>query len=98
MDLSVEDLFIAKSISNVQPIKMLGEWVNDVEHPRDTSEAISYTLLGAWNPVRPDIRKANEAGQRGLQEAFAPDCTQCCVFANEIYLSQRNWIDTPLRP
>ena len=41
MDLSVEDLFIAKSISNVQPIKMLGEWVNDVEHPRDTSEAIS---------------------------------------------------------
>jgi hypothetical protein len=50
MDLSVEDLFIAKSISNVQPTKMLGEWVNDVEHPRDTSEAISYTLMGAWNP------------------------------------------------
>ena len=30
------------------------------------SEAISYTLLGARNQIRPDIRKEEEASQRGL--------------------------------
>lgn len=30
------------------------------------SEAISYTLLGARNQIRPDIRKEEEATQRGL--------------------------------
>lgn len=30
------------------------------------SEALSYTLLGARNQIRPDIRKEEEASQRGL--------------------------------
>lgn len=34
--LSVSDLFIAETASSPSPIKMLGEWVNDKEHARDT--------------------------------------------------------------
>lgn len=34
--LSVADLFIAETASGPTPIKMLGEWVNDSEHPHDT--------------------------------------------------------------
>jgi hypothetical protein len=34
--LSVSDLFIAETASRPSPIKMLGEWVNDNEHPHDS--------------------------------------------------------------
>ena len=50
LDLSVEDLFIAESISNVQPTKMLGEWVNDVEHPRDSKHGLVMMRMVSWNP------------------------------------------------
>jgi autophagy-related protein 2 len=34
------------------------------------TEALSYTLLGARNQVRPDIRKEEEASERGLRHDF----------------------------
>jgi autophagy-related protein 2 len=34
------------------------------------TEALSYTLLGVRNQVRPDIRKEEEANERGLRHDF----------------------------
>jgi hypothetical protein len=36
LSLSVSDLFLAETASHSNPIKMLGEWINEYEHPRDT--------------------------------------------------------------
>lgn len=36
LTLNVSDLFLAETASLSNPIKMLGEWVNDSQHPRDT--------------------------------------------------------------
>ena len=36
MSLSVSEMFFAETASLGYPVKMLGEWVNDSEHPRDT--------------------------------------------------------------
>jgi autophagy-related protein 2 len=40
LDLSVHDFFVAESISDKTIRKMVGEWVNEDEHPRDTSEGL----------------------------------------------------------
>jgi hypothetical protein len=36
MSLSVSDLFLAETASIATPVKMLGEWVNENQHPRDS--------------------------------------------------------------
>ena len=36
LDVAFSDLFIAETASLSNPIKLLGEWVNDTQHPRDT--------------------------------------------------------------
>lgn len=36
MSASISDMFIAESASLAYPVKMLGEWVNENQHPRDT--------------------------------------------------------------
>lgn len=36
MSVSIADLFIAETASLSCPVKMLGEWINENEHPRDT--------------------------------------------------------------
>ena len=36
LDVAIADLFIAETVSLSNPIKLLGEWVNDTQHPRDT--------------------------------------------------------------
>lgn len=36
MGVSVSDMFIAETASLPYPVKMLGEWVNESEHPQDT--------------------------------------------------------------
>ena len=36
MDLTISDLFLAETVSRTNPVKMVGEWVNENEHPRDT--------------------------------------------------------------
>jgi len=51
MDLSVMDLFIAETISNENPKKMMGEWVNDLEHPRDTRDGFLMMKMVTWNPA-----------------------------------------------
>jgi len=40
MKLKVMNLYVLESISNSYPIKMLGAWVNDRSHPRDTNDGM----------------------------------------------------------
>ena len=40
MDIKVADFFLAETISSVKPIKLLGEWFNETEHPRDSSDGL----------------------------------------------------------
>mmetsp|Transcript_22399 Transcript_22399/g.55399 ORF Transcript_22399/g.55399 Transcript_22399/m.55399 type:complete len:1910 (-) Transcript_22399:166-5895(-) len=48
--LSVADLFIAETASGPSPIKMLGEWVNDSEHPHDTRYGTIMMKMVTWHP------------------------------------------------
>ncbi|KAL3941096.1 MAG: hypothetical protein SGBAC_004503 [Bacillariaceae sp.] len=50
MALSVADLFIAETASGPSPIKMLGEWVNDSEHPHDTRYGTLMMKMVTWHP------------------------------------------------
>jgi hypothetical protein len=56
LSLSVSDLFLAETASHSNPIKMLGEWINENEHPRDTRFG---TLMMKVSP-------------RGRQVSFTP--------------------------
>ena len=38
--LSAKDFFLAETISTSNPVKMFGEWFNEVEHPRDSREGL----------------------------------------------------------
>jgi hypothetical protein len=40
MDIKVADFFLAETISSVKPVKLLGEWLNETEHPRDSSDGL----------------------------------------------------------
>ena len=40
MDLSISDMFLAETISSGTPVKILGEWFNEIEHPRDSNDGI----------------------------------------------------------
>lgn len=40
MNLMISDLFIAETISSNMPVKMVGEWFNEQEHPRDSKEGL----------------------------------------------------------
>lgn len=40
LDLALKDFFLAETISSPTPIKMIGEWFNEVEHPRDSKEGL----------------------------------------------------------
>lgn len=40
LDLKIADLFLAETISNARPVKLLGEWFNEVAHPRDTNDGL----------------------------------------------------------
>lgn len=40
MDVAAQDFFLAETISSDRPVKMLGEWVNEVDHPRETRGGI----------------------------------------------------------
>ena len=39
-DLQIDDMFISESVSQAQPIKLMGEWVSEKDHPRDTSDGL----------------------------------------------------------
>jgi len=40
LDLVVKDFFMAETISSPTPVKMIGEWFNEVEHPRDSNDGL----------------------------------------------------------
>lgn len=40
LNLKVQDMFLAETISCNRPIKMLGEWFNEQEHPRDSNDGL----------------------------------------------------------
>lgn len=41
LDMKINDFFIAETISKDRPTKMVGEWVNDKEHPRNTNDGLA---------------------------------------------------------
>ena len=40
LDFSVSDFFVAETVSSGDPVKMMGEWINESEHPRDNNDGI----------------------------------------------------------
>jgi hypothetical protein len=40
LNLIVRDFFLAESISSDKPVKMIGEWFNEQEHPRDSKDGL----------------------------------------------------------
>jgi hypothetical protein len=36
----VQDFFLAETISSDRPVKLAGEWVNEMEHPRDSKDGL----------------------------------------------------------
>jgi len=51
MDLSLNDIFLAETISGDKPVKILGEWFNEAEHPRDTGDGILMMKMVSMHPV-----------------------------------------------
>lgn len=40
LNLKVQDFFVAETISSDRPVKLIGEWVNDAEHPRYSNDGL----------------------------------------------------------
>jgi hypothetical protein len=51
MEVAVSNLFVAETVSISRPIKMLGEWANDNEHPRDTRYGTLMLNMATWAPL-----------------------------------------------
>ena len=51
LDLKIRDLFVAETISNIKPVKLLGEWFNEIEHPRDSHDGLLMMKMVTWRPV-----------------------------------------------
>ena len=50
LDLSVSDFFMAETISMGDPLKMIGEWINEAEHPRDDSDGMIMLKMITKHP------------------------------------------------
>mmetsp|Transcript_1787 Transcript_1787/g.3835 ORF Transcript_1787/g.3835 Transcript_1787/m.3835 type:complete len:2049 (+) Transcript_1787:263-6409(+) len=50
LDLSVSDFFVAETISNGEPLKMMGEWIDESVHPRDGSDGIIMLTMNTKHP------------------------------------------------
>jgi len=59
MDISMADMFLAETVSNSKPIKLLGEWFNDNEHPRDSKDGLVMFKMVTWHPLE-RVSKDNE--------------------------------------
>ena len=51
LDLSVSDFFMAETISMGDPLKMIGEWINETEHPRDDSDGMIMQKMITKHPT-----------------------------------------------
>lgn len=40
LNVTAQDFFLAESISSKRPVKMVGEWLNEQEHPRDSKDGL----------------------------------------------------------
>jgi hypothetical protein len=40
LNLKFQDLYVAETISSNRPVKLLGEWFNEQEHPRDSKDGL----------------------------------------------------------
>jgi len=40
IDVTMADFFVAETISTAKPVKLLGEWFNETEHPRDSCDGL----------------------------------------------------------
>jgi len=47
MNIKAQDFFIAETISRDRPVKLVGEWVNEIEHPRDTKDGLMMMKVRA---------------------------------------------------
>ena len=50
LHLSAKDFFVAETISTSTPVKMVGEWFNEKEHPRDSREGLLTLKVGFPTP------------------------------------------------
>lgn len=50
MELAVSSLFVAETVSISRPVKMVGEWINDQAHPRDTRFGTLMLKMATWAP------------------------------------------------
>ena len=49
MSLAIHDLFVAETASLSHPVKMLGEWINENAHPRDTRfGTLMFKVSSLW--------------------------------------------------
>jgi autophagy-related protein 2 len=83
MDLRVEDLFVAETISNSQPTKMLGEWVNEVQHPRDTKYGLVMMRMVSWHPNE-KITKANKVAPQESEAVFQFLPLRCHIYQQAV--------------
>ena len=51
LKVNVSNLFVAETLSDCKPIKMIGEWSNDYEHPRDTRFGTLMLSMTTWAPM-----------------------------------------------
>eukprot|EP00804_Cyclotella_cryptica_P025493 CCRYP_011996-RA/>CCRYP_011996-RA protein AED:0.00 eAED:0.00 QI:4715/1/1/1/1/1/2/198/503 len=53
MDISMADFFLAETISTCgrDPVKMIGEWVNEVQHPRDDNDGVIMLKMITNHPA-----------------------------------------------
>lgn len=52
LEVSVSNLFVAETVSDGRPLKMIGEWNNDYEHPRDTRFGTLMLNMATWAPAK----------------------------------------------
>lgn len=50
LEVTVSNLFVAETVSDCKPLKMIGEWSNDYEHPRDTRFGTLMLSMATWAP------------------------------------------------
>ncbi|KAL7574972.1 hypothetical protein ACA910_010791 [Epithemia clementina (nom. ined.)] len=48
LDIKAQDFFLAETLSSNKPIKMVGEWFNDTDHPRDSSDGLFSMKMVTW--------------------------------------------------
>jgi len=70
MELSLRDMFISETISSGVPLKIIGEWANDHEHPRDSNDGL---LMMKMVSVHPDKRVSANGKLMGNESRVALD-------------------------